>query len=107
MSIKPSDVPTDQFQRAQWVMTQLRLRGTNLSQLAREHGLHSQVFSLALRGPHARAEEVIAEALGTTPRVLFPERFTANGVRIYRRRLQPSKPPSRSTGNVTRVAAQR
>ena len=101
--IKPTEVPTNLFERSQWIMTQLRLRGTNLSRLAVENDLHRQVVSLALTSPHARAEELIADALGTKPRVLFPERFNASGVRLYGRRDRRIS----AAENVTRVAAQR
>lgn len=88
--IKPSTIPEHPFERKQWILTQLRLRGTSLTQLAQENDLHLPALSLALLSPHGRGEEVIAKALGTTADVLFKERFSANGERIFLRRDRKS-----------------
>lgn len=72
------------LERIEWIKTQLRLRGTNLRQLAARHGLGSQVMYLALRAPHARAEGIIADALDMKPADLFPDRYTPDGTRLHR-----------------------
>lgn len=88
--IDPSAIPEHLFERKQWILAQLRLRGTSLTQLAKDNRLHLPALSLALMSPHGRGEEVIARALGTTPPVLFKERFSANGERIFGRRDRKS-----------------
>lgn len=88
--IDPSAIPEHIFERKQWILTQLRLAGTSLTQLAKDNRLHLQSLSLALTNPHGRGEEVIATALGTTASVLFKERFSANGARIFGRRDRKS-----------------
>lgn len=56
---------------------ELRIRGTSLAQLARDLGVSDTSLSLVGKGYHrsARIERALAEALGTTPEALFPDRY--------------------------------
>ncbi|HEY3918834.1 MAG TPA: helix-turn-helix domain-containing protein [Stellaceae bacterium] len=97
------EVPTDLRARRAWVIFQLRCKGTNLSELADDHDVRRQVMQQALTRPNARAEDIIAAAIGLTARELFPERFDSAGQRLFviRPRRQPSEsgaPPSRRKG---------
>lgn len=93
MKIDRKQVPVDLFHRSQWIQTQLRMRGTNLSRLAKDHGLGSTTLHSALRIPSLPAEQLIANALGTTPKVLFPERYSVNGERLHQ--VRSKRPPRR------------
>jgi Ner family transcriptional regulator len=86
MKINPKKIPADPLQRAEWIKRQLHGRGMSLRKLGAAHGLFPAAMSFALSRPHARAEEVIADALGTTPQVLFRERFDDDGLRLHLRR---------------------
>jgi len=82
-----------------WVVGQLRLRGTSLRRLAGEAGVSQQAMSHALTAPSSYLEAVIAEALGLTPRQLFPERFDDAGNRLHWTR-EPQRTTRRRAGNV-------
>lgn len=86
MKINPKNIPADAHQRAEWIKQQLKGRGISLRQLGAANGLFPSAMSAALRMPNGRAEDVIAAALGTTPEILFPERFTSDGLRLHWRR---------------------
>ncbi|MBF0334600.1 MAG: helix-turn-helix domain-containing protein [Alphaproteobacteria bacterium] len=85
--IDPRKVPSDPRERAEWIISQLKLRGLSLAQLASRRGVDRRAFSQALRLPNHPAETAIALALGTAPAVLFPDRY--DGVRrVHRVRSQ-------------------
>ena len=67
-----------------WVKGELEARGRSFAQLAAENGWHRNAVSAAMMNPSLPQEEVIARALGTTPRILFPERYDAiTGDRLH------------------------
>ena len=65
----------------------LEKRGLTLSDLDREHSLPDGTCSAALRKPHAVGELIIAEALGLSPRQVWPSRYRDDGIRL---RPQPA-----------------
>lgn len=65
----------------------LEKRGLTLSDLDQAHALKPGTCSAALRRPHRRAEQVIAETLGLPPVQIWPGRYRANGERL---KPQPS-----------------
>ncbi|WP_372502357.1 helix-turn-helix domain-containing protein [Tistrella mobilis] len=69
------EVPSDPFARSAWIVMQLRLHNTNLSNIARENGWSRSVVSQALRTPLYPQEVAIAGKIGLTPRELFAERY--------------------------------
>jgi lambda repressor-like predicted transcriptional regulator len=88
-SIRPADIPADHRERGQWIIGQLKLRGTSLRKLSLSAGYDASYVSQALTRPLQPAEALIATALGTTEAVLFPERHDRIGQRLNRR--NPSK----------------
>lgn len=57
------------------IVAALHKRGLSLSALSRQNGLASRTLSNAFERHYPRAEKIIAEALETTPEVLWPERY--------------------------------
>jgi lambda repressor-like predicted transcriptional regulator len=101
IAINPAEVPSNPLVRASWIQGQLRIRGHSFTSLAETKGLHKQALSVACRVPHLPAEKVIAEALGTKPEVLFPERYY-QGRRIPRTRNRSSgKDPRNGKARLT------
>jgi lambda repressor-like predicted transcriptional regulator len=72
------------LERRLWVISQLKLQGTSLSQVARDAGVHRSLLDNAFDRPADGAEKIIADALRTTQRELFPERFNPAGQRLFR-----------------------
>ncbi len=60
----------------------LEKRGLSLSNLDQTNGFPPGTCSAALYRPHRRAELVIAEALGRSPRELWPSRYHDDGSRL-------------------------
>ena len=87
-ALAPNDVPRDSERRRRWIVTELRLRGRSLSVLADEHGVNVSSVWAPLVRPSAYFENVIAQELGLTVQQLFPERFAANGTRLFPTRPQ-------------------
>lgn len=66
----------------------LEKRGLSLSDLDRAGQLPEGTCSATLRKPHALGELTIAEALGRSPRELWPSRYNPGGAR---KRPQPTE----------------
>jgi len=66
----------------------LNLKGWTFAQVDRAFGLKSGTASKAAGYPHFHGELAIAEALGVSPRQLWPSRFEVSGGRL---KPQPSK----------------
>ena len=64
------------------IKAEVRMRGTNLTQLGLEHGLHRTTLTKALYEPQPKAENVIAEFLGVPLHEVWPGRWTEDGRRI-------------------------
>lgn len=58
------------------IVAALHKRGLSLSALSRQHGLASRTLSNAFERHYPRAENIIADALDTTPEAIWPERYT-------------------------------
>lgn len=56
---------------------ELRIRGTSLAQISRELGVSDTLLTLVGKGFHRsrRIEKALADAVGSTPEVLFPTRY--------------------------------
>lgn len=62
------------------VVASLRKAGWSLQQLAFHHGYTCrQGFSHALHNPYPKVEALIAEALNTSPTVIWPSRYGQDG----------------------------
>lgn len=67
------------LQHHEFLKFQLRSAGTSMAQVARKLGISQSsvtVVSQGYRRSH-RVQEEIARQLGTTPQLLFPERYIA------------------------------
>lgn len=64
------------------IIAALHKKGLSLRQLAKIHGCGVSTLSMALRGPAAPSEDLIAAALGLSPAVLWPSRFNPDGTRL-------------------------
>lgn len=71
----PGDIPADPVQRNEWIKFQLRMRGSSLSQLARDLGVTRQAVRNALSSRYPRMERVIAAEIGLDPETIWPERY--------------------------------
>ncbi|SEE37506.1 Ner family transcriptional regulator [Pseudomonas costantinii] len=79
------DIPLDLERRWEWIKFQLRVRGTNLAELARDQGLSDSAVRNAKKRPYPSVEREIAKALGLQPAQLWPERWNSNGSPIRQR----------------------
>lgn len=94
MNTKDTPLPPfirDPAKRRAWINFQFHMRGTSLAALAAEHGTGRQAAYHAFTRPYPRMERLIADALGTTPQQLFPERYGPDGL-PNRPRGRPGKP---------------
>lgn len=64
----------DNWHRAD-IIAALHKQGLSLSALSRQHGLASRTLNNAFERHYPRAEKIIAGALGTTPEVIWPQRY--------------------------------
>lgn len=71
----PETIPADPTQRNEWIKFQLRIRGSSLSQLARDLGVTRQAVRNALSSRYPRMERVIAAEIGLEPEIIWPERY--------------------------------
>ncbi|MCB2189875.1 MAG: helix-turn-helix domain-containing protein [Deltaproteobacteria bacterium] len=78
------NIPTSEYERAEWIKYQLRLKGYTLARLGREIGVDRCTPGRALQRPYPKMERAIAEKLALHPKDLWPERYTPNG--------QPNRP---------------
>jgi Ner family transcriptional regulator len=67
------------MQRNEWIKFQLRIRGSSLSQLARDLGVTRQAVRNALASRYPRMERVIAAEIGLDPETIWPERYRRDG----------------------------
>ncbi|MFA5633520.1 MAG: helix-turn-helix domain-containing protein [Porticoccaceae bacterium] len=59
---------------------QIHMQGLTMAQVAAAVGVDRRTLYQVFRKPYPRMEKVVAEALGMTPQVLFPERYDADGL---------------------------
>lgn len=96
------DIPKRPTERRQWILFQLKLKGSNLSALARELGCsHQAVIHAAAGRPSQDIEKALADKIGVPHRALFPEHFDEEGNRIPLARPRQRKgTPQTDLGNV-------
>lgn len=68
-----------------WIIYQFTLQGRSLAQVADRAGVSRQCIYQVFNKTYPRMEKVIAEALGIAPSELWPNRYDADGLPIYRR----------------------
>ncbi len=94
MAKKPSKKPGMNKER---IKAELRILDGTMKAFAEKRGMDERVIRRALLVPQPRAEKVIAEALGTTPQALWPDRYTddiLSAPRHWRRHVNVSSPKS-------------
>lgn len=84
------EILRDPKKRRTWVIYQLGLKGMNLSDIARQHGVVRGTVYHAFNQPYPRMERAIADALGMLVTDLWPERYRG-GVSIRRPQGRPQK----------------
>ncbi|HCT4968188.1 TPA: helix-turn-helix domain-containing protein [Citrobacter koseri] len=57
------------------IIAALKKHGTSLAALSRKEGLSSSTLANALTRPWPKGELLIAQALNTSPEVIWPERY--------------------------------
>ncbi|MDK9358650.1 MULTISPECIES: helix-turn-helix domain-containing protein [Lelliottia] len=57
------------------IIAALKKHGTSLAALSRQAGLSSSTLANALSRPWPKGELLIAQALNTSPEVIWPERY--------------------------------
>lgn len=85
---KTKNLLHDSIARWNWIRFQLSLDGKTISSVARQHGVCSQTLSSCRNQPYPKMEKIIADQIGYSEQVIFPERFNNDGTRrgIYNRR---------------------
>lgn len=74
------------------IVAALRKADWSLNQLSKHHGYAQGSLGQALDRPYPKAERLIAEAIGTDPEVIWPERYYPDGSRRRASRaLRPAK----------------
>ena len=79
------EIFSDHNRRRAWVVYRVSLKGLSLAHFARKAGVTRTCLYSAFRHPYPRMEKVIADAVGLTPQILFPERYNADGLPVARR----------------------
>lgn len=74
------------YERRQWIKYQLNLRGLSLGDLSRRAGCTRQAAIGALARPYPRFQRAIADELGVSVHVLWPEWYAPDGERIRKPR---------------------
>lgn len=74
----------DPEKRRAWVKYQIQLKGLSMAQVAANAGVTRECLYSAFKKTYPRMEKVIADAVGLEPAVLWPERYDADGLPIYR-----------------------
>lgn len=96
------DIPKRPTERKQWILFQLKLKGSNFRALGRELGCSHQAVAWAAAGNASlEIEQAIAAKIGIAHVALFPEHFDDTGERIplARPRQRKGRPQSEN-GNV-------
>lgn len=73
-------LPETPEERREWIKYNLKIRGLSFSELGRRHNRSRQIVARALYETSPYWQRVIAEAVGSTPQALWPERFDENNL---------------------------
>jgi len=72
----------DPKKRRDWIIYQVRLQDQSLAQVARDAGVSRQCLYQVFNRQYPRMEKVLADTLSLEPKVLWPERYTSEGLPI-------------------------
>lgn len=92
----------DPIKRRAWVKYQIQMQGRSMAQVAKEAGVARQCLYQAFFKTYPRMEKVIADALGLPPAAVFPGRYDADGLPIYRMG-RPKKSTTKKAKDTTRT----
>lgn len=100
-------MPKNNAHRAD-IVAALHKRGTSLSQLGRDNGLHDSALRKALDWPRTPSNKIIADFLGRELHELWPAWFAPDGSllvsRSTRKRVEPASRRSRQSSQKLRAA---
>lgn len=77
---KTKRIFTDPIKRRAWVKYQIHLQGRSMAEIAADAGVDRRSLYTAFCRPYPRMEKVIADTVGLSPQVLFPDRYDADGL---------------------------
>ncbi len=72
---KPRKGSVTDWHRAD-IVAALHKKGVTLAKLSRAHGLSSRTLNNALERAYPKAEQIIAEVIGTEPEKIWPSRYS-------------------------------
>jgi Ner family transcriptional regulator len=75
----------DPRKRRGWIIYQLTLQGRSLASVARDAGVKRQTLYQVFHIRYPRMEKILADVLGLTPQLIFPERYDENGLPLKER----------------------
>lgn len=93
----PKHILKDPAKRRAWIIYQVNLQGRSLAQVARDAGVTRVCLYQVFNKTYPRMEKVVADALGMAPAELWPERYDADGLPIYRRGRPANKSITKNT----------
>lgn len=67
------------------IKAEIARRGKTFTQLAQEYGISDRTLRNALYNPSKKGEIIISQFLEKPLHILFPDRWTADGKRLYAR----------------------
>jgi Ner family transcriptional regulator len=70
----------DPEKRRAWIHYQLKIQGDTYVSLGKRREIPSYCFQRCLAHPYPKIEKVLADEMGLTPQILFPERYDADGL---------------------------
>lgn len=76
------NIPSDNRERWEWVKYQLRLRGSSLSQIARDLSVDRSAPARTVSRNYPKMQNAIASALGMNPQQIWPERYPAEAAEV-------------------------
>ena len=86
------------------IVARLRMSGTSLRQLAKDHQLYPTALSVALQRPWLKAEGIIATAIGVTPATIWPTRYEKRATKLAtRKNSNPNAKISQLPGKNSRL----
>ncbi|MFT0211797.1 helix-turn-helix domain-containing protein [Pseudomonas sp. F1_0610] len=94
-------------QRWEFIKYQLRMRGTSITQLARDIGVDERTVRWAKLNRYPRIERSIAKALNVQPWEIWPERWNNDYTPVRERPNTAECKYTRSNSNSTVIASHR
>lgn len=90
------------------IIAAVRKTGTNIQQMSRDQGFRRTTIGNALYVPAPKYERLIAEQIGTTPQMIWPSRYHADGTtkggRGERGRGRYKRKAARRNGSTVKTA---